>query len=631
MNAVTLDYICGLKQRLEAAPANRGELVADASQLLNCSKATVYRYLKNLGWASGRKVRADCGDISVSKDLALKVAGLVKTATRANGKQTMPITVACEILEHNGEGAVNQETGEVTMPCAATVARAMRLHGCHPKQLANGTPSQALRSLHPNHVWQIDASLCVMYYLPKGNMGVMDERKYYKNKPDNLAKIEKQRVWRIVITDHFSGCIFARYFLGAEDAAAIIDTLIECIIKSSNNDPMHGVPAMLISDKGAGNTGALVGNFLKRLKVQHITHEVGNPRAKGQVEQAQNLIETQFEGRLRFLNIQNLEGLNTALDKWREHFNATAIHGRHKLSRNAAWLMITDEQLRIAPSVELLRELVTTLPVAVKVQPNLIIRHTIKGFTPQKYDVRYLDGIMIGQFVQVVINPYRAPAVDVIVTDSKGVEHIYTVEPIGLDRAGFDITAPVIGQEYKALPDTVTDTNLKIIQQQAYGAATMEAVDLAIKQKAIPYASGNTLAALSTWYGLLGMWDKAVELAEKIVEMNPACPGWCHATLSLYHYMRKEYSEALVEAKKVNMPYTLWDPLIRLITSIALDRKSEASEAAADLLKIYPEFEEKGAEILSRNIPNKIYISLLSESLAKYGFAFAIKKPVASL
>ena len=143
-------------------------------------------------------------------------------------------------------------------------------------------------------------------------------------------------------------------------------------------------------------------------------------------------------------------------------------------------------------------------------------------------------------------------------------------------------------------------------------------------------SSGNTLAALSTWYGLLGMWDKAVELAEKIVEMNPACPGWCHATLSLYHYMRKEYSEALVEAKKVNMPYTLWDPLIRLITSIALDRKSEASEAAADLLKIYPEFEEKGAEILSRNIPNKIYISLLSEGLAKYGFAFAIKKPVGS-
>ena len=139
-------------------------------------------------------------------------------------------------------------------------------------------------------------------------------------------------------------------------------------------------------------------------------------------------------------------------------------------------------------------------------------------------------------------------------------------------------------------------------------------------------SSGNTLAALSTWYGLLGMWDKAVELAERIVALNPACPGWCHATLSLYHYMRKEYSEALSEAKKVNMPYTLWDPLIRLITSNALDRKDEANAAAEDLLKIYPEFEQKGAEILSRNIPNKTYISLLTEGLAKHGFAFGLEK-----
>lgn len=521
MNAVTIDYITGLKQRLESTPKGKGELIAQASAMLNCSEATVYRYLKSLGWTSGRKVRADRGEVSVSKDLALKVAGLVKTATRANGKQTMPITVACDILENNGEGAINQDTGEVIMPHAATVARAMRLHGCHPKQLAKGSPSQTLRSLHPNHVWQIDASLCVMFYMPTGNIGVMDERKYYKNKPNNLAKVEKQRVWRIAVTDHYSGSIFVRYFLGAEDAAAIIETLIECIVKRGSNDPMHGVPAMLISDKGAGNTGALVGNFLKRLKVQHITHEVGNPRAKGQVEQAQNLIETQFEGRLRFLDIQSLDELNAALDKWREHFNATAIHGRHKLSRNAAWLMITEEQLRIAPNAELLRELVTTLPVAVKVQPNLIIRHTVKGFTPQKYDVRYLDGIIIGQYVQVVVNPYRAPAVDVIVTDNKGVEHTYTVEPIGLDRAGFDVTSPVIGQEYKALPDTVTDTNLKAIQQQAYSATTMTAVDLAIKHKAIPYANVNVLADLKEAPTYIGRRGRDLGLDASKRELAP--------------------------------------------------------------------------------------------------------------
>lgn len=134
--------------------------------------------------------------------------------------------------------------------------------------------------------------------------------------------------------------------------------------------------------------------------------------------------------------------------------------------------------------------------------------------------------------------------------------------------------------------------------------------------------SGNTLAALSTWYGLLGVWDKALELTGKIVEYNPACPGWCHATLALYHYIHKEYGKALTEAKKVNMPYTLWDPLIRLVISTAFGRKQETNTAIEDLLIVYPEFREKGFEIISRNVPSKEVVRLLCESLKKAGLEF---------
>ena len=48
--------------------------------------------------------------------------------------------------------------------------------------------------------------------------------------------------------------------------------------------------------------------------------------------------------------------------KWRSHFNATAVHSRHRKTRTDIWLKITAEQLKKAPSVEVCRELAVAAP-----------------------------------------------------------------------------------------------------------------------------------------------------------------------------------------------------------------------------------------------------------------------------
>lgn len=495
MDAPRMEYLMGLKARLDAAPATeRGTMVDTASQTLRCSVQTVYRHLREVGWSSGRKPRADRGCISVNEELARAAAGLVKVSTRANGKRTMPITVACDVLAGNGYGVVNPHTGEINMPSPTTVARAMRIHGCHPDQLERGNPAQELRSLHPNHVWQLDASLCVLFYLPRGQVQVMDEAKFYKNKPANLARAERDRVWRLVVTDHYSGAIFFHYVLGAEDAMSVLDTLIRAMIKRGLDDPMHGVPACLLTDKGAGNCSALVERWLKALDIVHLTHMAGNPRAKGQCEQAQNLIETQFEGRLACMKIADVQALNSAADKWRSHWNANAIHGRHGRTRNSAWLTITQEQLRVAPSEDMLRDLVATEPREVKVSPRMVISHSIKGHGAHDYDLRYLAGITVGQKVMVVVNPYRAPAVDVIITKADGSDVVTTVEPVIRNAGGFRTDAQVIGAGYAALPDTRTDQILKDIQREAYATDTLADAAKAAKDRKPAYQHLDMLA-----------------------------------------------------------------------------------------------------------------------------------------
>lgn len=494
MQPAISEYVIGLKGRLEAAPhGERSRLIDSAADRLRVSRNTVYRYLKSAGWASERKPRTDRGKTCVDTKLARQVAGLVVTATRANNKKTMPVTVAREVLLENGIGVVNRETGEVFMPSCTTLAKAMRLAGCHPEQLKRGAPAQELRSEYPNQCWQMDASVCIVFYLPSGKVAVMDEAKFYKNKPENLKKAMQERVIRWVITDHYSGALFVRYTQGAEDSAGILDVLIEAMVKREN-EPFHGVPELLVTDKGAGNTSALIASFLGVLGVKHITHKPGNPRAKGQVEQAQNLVETQFEGRLRFLDVADLAALNTAVDAWRVYYNAKARHTRHGKARNNVWMTITEERLRVPASREVLQELAASPAKEVKVSDKMLVRFAIRGYGKKDYDVRYLRGIMPGQMVEVVVNPYRAPAIDVTVPQPDGGRETFTLEPVDRDAAGFRKDAPVVGKEYAALPDTAAETQLKTMHKEAYAAPTLEEADKAKAKGVRPYQDINALA-----------------------------------------------------------------------------------------------------------------------------------------
>jgi len=466
-NLGELDLLRDLAARLAAAPhGGRTAMVDAAAQTLRVSRQEVYRRLAAVGFSSGRKPRADRGRCMVDEDVAKRAAALVQGARRKSGKKTMPLSEALEILRENGVGQVDQETGEVVLPqSSTTLSRAMRKYGCHPAMLVQGKPHSHMQSPHPNWCWQIDASLCVLFYLPKGGLQVMEEGVFYKNKIKNLERVARERVWRYVVTDHYSGALYVRYVQAAgENAENLVETLILAMQPRGMEDPMHGVTRNLLMDIGSANTSYLCLNFLKNMKVNVLVHKPGNSRAKGQVEQAQNLVETQFEGRLAYMRIQSIEELQAAADKWRRHFNAWAVHSRHGRSRNSMWLTITEEQLRLAPSVELCRELVVTKPAQATVRDDMTITYSLKGFGRHTYDLRYIPGLVPKMKVVVMVNPYRAPAVDVTTLNERGEETVWTVEPVEITEAGFRADAAVIGQAHKTLPDTVADRTLKEIE-----------------------------------------------------------------------------------------------------------------------------------------------------------------------
>ncbi|MBK6742490.1 MAG: DDE-type integrase/transposase/recombinase [Hydrogenophilales bacterium] len=494
MSAALTERLVSIGQRYRALPhGQKTEYLARQAKDIGISLATLHRKLDEAIMKIQRKQRSDAGTTALSYDDAKMISAVLLESCRRNGKRLMSIDQAVSILEANGKidrRIVDEETGEVTRLTAGTVARALRLYKLHPDQLLAPAPVTEMQSLHPNHVWQIDASLCVLYYLRReadANQGlqVMGAKEFYKNKPRNLLKIALDRVWRYVVTDHYSDSYYIEYVLGAESGENLANVFIHAIQKRHEHDPLHGVPYMAMLDPGSANTGAVFRNLSKSLQVHVQINKPGNPRAKGQVEKGNDNVECKFESGLKFRAVESLEALNEEAWRWMRVFNATAVHSRHKRTRYGVWLSITPEQLRIAPDEALCRELAHTAPLSRTVKPTLTI-----DFLGQEYDVSPLidaANLIVGAKVMVVRNPWRPEAAQVVLTDANGHEVYHVVEPVRRNDVGFREDAVVIGERYARHADTAAQRQAKDIELMVTGTDTLEAAQAKRKGKMVAF------------------------------------------------------------------------------------------------------------------------------------------------
>jgi hypothetical protein len=489
MNNLEWEVLLATRNKLLEVPhGGKAGVLATACVQLQCSEQTLYRKLATAGLETDRKARKDKGDTVYTHDQLGLISGMLVSSTRANEKRLLTIEDVVELLHADGK-----------LPCvmsASWVAQLLRSNTLHPDQLNHATPAQSLRSLHPNHCWQIDASVCVLYYMKGGTLKAMNPDEFYRNKPQNVAKIVNDMCTRYACTDHYSGTIWSRYYLGGETAENLLDFMMFCITQREGV-PAHGAPWMLMLDPGAANKSFVVKNFCERMKIKLNINEAGNPRSKGQVENANNLIERHFEGLLRFMPTLDLVMLNQLNQQWQISYNASRKHTRHGQPRYSLWMQISAEQLRIAPPLVLMRDLATSKEETRRVDNTMQVSFAAKGYGSRSYDVRYVPGVLVGQTVTVVVNAYRAPAIDVRFTDAEtGELRWMCVEPIVTDAAGFNINAAVIGEEYKAPPNTVADGLRNDIAKQAYGVASIEEADKARKLNKQAYVGINAMAAI---------------------------------------------------------------------------------------------------------------------------------------
>ena len=499
----------------QAENMGRGERSAYLKQQaaeLGMSLATLYRKLEAVAVKPERKRRSDAGKSELSLDEAKLISAVLMEAMRRNGKRLMAVRQAVEMLRANGKieaARIDEETGEVMPLSESTITRALREYKLHPDQLLQPDPVSRMKSEHPNHCWQIDPSLCVLYYLPRHGkdtgLRVMKEEEFYKNKPKNVVKIEQDRVWRYTGTDHASGTIAVQYYFGGETSANLCDFFIYMMQAKADTlkDPFRGVPRMVMLDPGSANTSAAFKNLCKSLDVHVQINKPGNPRAKGQVEKANDIVETAFESGLRFTEIHDIDQLNRLAEHWMRYYNGTQKHSRHGMTRYQAWNKIKAEQLILPPPADYCRELAISTAKEAKVSPDLEIR-----FGGRVYSVKDIKGVLVGQKLMVAKNPWETDGARVATFDADGNETWVAVPEVVFDEMGFRADAAVIGEEYKAPSHTESQQHAKELDKLAMGAETLDEAAAKRKGKTVPFGGEidpykhqeDTLATRNTLY-----------------------------------------------------------------------------------------------------------------------------------
>lgn len=166
MNPMLIQRLVAIAEAADAARHGSKEPVYQAAcEELQMSRATLLKKLNAVRPKKVRKQRADAGKTALTRDEAVTISGMLMETIRDTGKRTMSVDKAIDSLRDNGfiqAEKVDQKTGEISPLSTSAITRALKQYKLHPDQLRAPAPAQQLASLHPNHVWQLDASICVL-------------------------------------------------------------------------------------------------------------------------------------------------------------------------------------------------------------------------------------------------------------------------------------------------------------------------------------------------------------------------------------------------------------------------------------------------------------------------------------
>jgi tetratricopeptide (TPR) repeat protein len=98
------------------------------------------------------------------------------------------------------------------------------------------------------------------------------------------------------------------------------------------------------------------------------------------------------------------------------------------------------------------------------------------------------------------------------------------------------------------------------------------------------------LAEMGHYYSFLGEYDLGVELTRRAIILNPLHPGWYHFSFARKHLSDGDYTAAIADVRKINLPGFYWTWLIKASAFGHLGELESAQDSLSQLKSLVPGF-----------------------------------------
>lgn len=422
-------------------------------------KRTLYRWARELGWNSNRKLRADAGKLRSTgerfedSEEIKGTAAVYHTKKHINAKESrMPFERARQVYEILTGKSTNHLPGDHQLRHILRRLELSRRHARLP------VPTEERKSGHANQVHQLDFSVSNFALDPEKGLIPMWKRDHNKNKPENEALFKKRQLRLMVITDHLSGAFYAEYYTN-QRTIEIADFLYRAWSqKNDNRFIFHGIPKILFIDNDKALHSYAMQRLFKYLEIKVPQLETYSPWTKGSVESHINVWQRWFESvfLLDQFKPKDIDEVNEWAFNYSLYFQMTRKHSRHGETRFAKWNNRIGYHLTECPEWNVYRTLLYS-----ESEPRTVRKGKFTWYGPE-YQVKGLpDGAKIDVYVHpfefekngalTIQYPSKETNLDnVLRTDIQTL----TVLPITKNQDGFGINAMSVTEPRKAEKST---------------------------------------------------------------------------------------------------------------------------------------------------------------------------------
>ena len=118
---------------------------------------------------------------------------------------------------------------------------------------------------------------------------------------------------------------------------------------------------------------------------------------------------------------------------------------------------------------------------------------------------------------------------------------------------------------------------------------------------------------------LLGDWQRGCTLIRKAIAVNPYHNTTAHYALWVDLLRRQDDEQAYRETLNLRTPNLFWEPLAKAASLGRLGLIEEGRKAAAELLRLKPDFSESGLRLIGRYVKFEEIVESIVDGLARVG------------